>query len=56
MLECRLRREVDLLLGELVVDVAVDEAVTPGQESTCDHQHDHDNDAAGAGEDVENFA
>ena len=38
MRERGLRREVDLLLGQLVVDVGVDEAVTPGQQTAGDDQ------------------
>jgi hypothetical protein len=56
MLEGRLGREVDLLLGELAVDIAVYEAVTPGQQTACDHQDDDDNDTGAAGEDVEDLA
>ena len=56
MVEGRLGREVNLLLSQLAVDVVVDEAVTPGQQTTCDHQDDDDNDAGAAGENVEHFA
>jgi hypothetical protein len=42
MLEGRLRREVDLLLGQLGVNVRVHEAVTPGQQSAGHDQGDYD--------------
>jgi hypothetical protein len=51
----RLGREVDLLLGELVVDVRVDEAVAPGQETSGHEQHDNGNHTAGACENVEYY-
>ena len=54
--ERRGRREVDLLLRQLVVDVGVHEAVTPGEQTAGDQQYDHDDYAAGAGELVEYFA
>jgi hypothetical protein len=56
MSEGGLGREVDLLLGELIMDVLIDEAVTPGQETTGHHQHDDLDGAAGTRELVENLA
>src|SRR6202020_796813 len=52
----RLRREDDLLLSQLVVDVRVGEAVTPHEEATGDHKDDDHHQAAGACQNIEYFA
>ena len=49
-------REVDLLFGELVVDVRVGEAPTPQEQGSRHDEHDDDDETAGAHQIVENPA
>src|ERR1039458_10035644 len=54
--EGRLRREEDLLRGELVVDIVVCVAVAPHQQSSCHEQYDYEYQPDGAGEDIKDSA
>ena len=49
-------REVDLLLGELIVDVGVGKAGSPHEEPPGDEEHDHDDHSPGAGQQIEDAA
>jgi hypothetical protein len=54
--EGSLRREEDLLLGQLVVHVAVGEGVAPHEQRAGHHQHHDEQRAPGADENVEDLA